>query len=126
MSADGVQLPPESSAHELLDVLWNTMADILGTAATATLLRRAAKRGVPRCAGLSPLNIRQDGLIYCYVVPDTWDLRTDPAAIGALCVLAQELRPLLLEMTGLVVLRRLARVTALHRIGFTPLEEGQT
>jgi hypothetical protein len=125
MPVNGAQSPPNSTAHELFDALWNTMANILGTAATATLLRRAAKRGVPLSAGLSTLSIRHDGLTYCYVVPGTWDIRSDPAAVGALCVLAQALRPLLMEMTGLVVLRRLAQVTALHRIGFTLLEEAQ-
>ena len=32
-----------ASAAELFDLLWESLADVLGTAATATLLRRAIK-----------------------------------------------------------------------------------
>ena len=36
--------PAGTSAAELFDLLWGTLADVLGTAATATLLRRSIRR----------------------------------------------------------------------------------
>lgn len=89
------------------------MADILGTAATATLLRRAAKRGAARHSVLSGVSIRQEELTYRYVLPSSWEQESNQQALDALRTLALELRPLLIEMTGSVVIRRLAQVAAL-------------
>lgn len=44
-----------TSAAELFDLLWESLADVLGTAATATLLRRAIKRAVSHTAGSEPV-----------------------------------------------------------------------
>ena len=38
------------SAAELFDLLWESLADVLGTAATAALLRRAIKRAASHTA----------------------------------------------------------------------------
>jgi CheY-like chemotaxis protein len=43
----------EPSTGDLFAVLWRALTDILGTAAAATLLRRAALRAGPRCPELS-------------------------------------------------------------------------
>jgi hypothetical protein len=115
--------PPAPSATELFGVLWESMADILGTAATATLLRRAARRAASPEAGLSALTIGQQGLTYRYVLPDTWTEPQYALALGELKALTAELEPLLTEMTGPVVLRRLARVPALGTLGIAPHAE---
>jgi hypothetical protein len=125
MNAPLSEPSPTLSAHELFDLLWETMADILGTAATATLLRRAAKRGAASDGSLAQVSIGQEGLTYRYTLPSTWQQTADPQAMDALRILGQELRPLLLEMTGPVVLRRLGQVHALHAAGISHLEELQ-
>src|SRR5690349_22345527 len=43
----------ETAACNLFGLLWEGLADLLGTAATATLLRRAALRGAARNADLA-------------------------------------------------------------------------
>lgn len=97
-----------SASPTLFDVLWDAIADVMGTATTATLLRRAAKRGGARDAGrleLAALDISRDGLVYRYQLPASW---ADPGVLrDAVCLLLVELRPLLAELTGSVVVRRL-------------------
>src|SRR5688572_27423237 len=51
-----------ATAAELFGLLWDTMADVLGTAATATLLRRALKRAGARSADLGGVAIDRDDL----------------------------------------------------------------
>jgi hypothetical protein len=99
------------------------MADILGTAATATLLRRAAKKAAARQAVLSSVHIGQEGLTYRYVLPNSWQQGSDRQGLDALRALTQELKPLLIEMTGSVVIRRLANVPALHTVGISAQPE---
>ncbi len=114
------------SAREVFDILWETMADILGTAATATLLRRAAKRGIARHAALTGVSIRQQDLTYSYVLPSSWEQESNQQALDALRTLALELRPLLIEMTGPVVIRRLGQVAALSTLWSVLQEEVRT
>lgn len=110
----------DPDAAELFELVWATMADILGTAATAALLRRAARR-----AELPGVTIAQDGLTYRFQVPASWHQPPDPASLAPLRHLVRELCPLLEEMTGPVVLCRLGRVAPLQRVGFTPRNEVQ-
>ena len=60
------------SAAELFDLLWESLADILGTAATATLLRRAIKRAASHTAWSEPPVVTRNGLEYEYRLPETW------------------------------------------------------
>jgi hypothetical protein len=43
-------------------LLWASLADLLGSAATAALLRRAAKRAEPMCPELGGMVIALSGL----------------------------------------------------------------
>ena len=106
----------------LFTILWDSLADLLGTAATATLLRRAAKRGAARSPELAGLVIERDGLAYRYTCPPAW---TDPSegTPPALRELVVELRPLLIEMTGQVVIRHLEQVLELRERGLFGLQE---
>ena len=112
-----------SSAAELFDLLWESLADVLGTAASATLLRRAIKQAASRSSWPEPVIVTRKGLDYEYRVPETWTQACSEEALGALRVLAAELRVLLVELTGPVVIRRLARLEPLRERGIDFSEE---
>jgi hypothetical protein len=112
------------SAGDLFTVLWEALADILGTAAAATLLRRAAKRAVSRWPELAALSITRESLEYRYDVPSGWKVPAmDPPQ--ALCELARELWALLVDLTGSVVVNRLAQIPELRDRGIVPQREAQ-
>ena len=102
--------------------LWDALADVLGTAATATLLRRALIRSGPD-SGLAGVAITRDDLTFVYRLPTDWSEPHSDAARTALGVLAVHLTPLLAELTGAVVLNRLRRLAASERWGITFPEE---
>jgi len=105
----------ESSAAILFAALWEELADVLGTAATATLLRRAARRALPRCPQLAELAIQRENLEYRYTLPPAWKDAAEGTPI-ALRELVTELRPILIEMTGQVVIRHLEQVPGLREL----------
>jgi hypothetical protein len=111
----------EVSSGDLFGLLWLGLADILGTAAAATLLRRAAQRALPRWPELAALCIVRERLEYRYRLPSHWK---DPVSQqpGALSALARELWPLLVDLTGSVVVRRLAQIPELRDRGILPPE----
>ena len=106
-----------TSAAELFDLLWESLADVLGTAATAILLRRAIKQAASKTSRSEPVIVARDGLDYKYRLPETWEQPGNEEALGALRVLAAELRVLLVELTGPVVLRRLGRLASFRERG---------
>jgi hypothetical protein len=117
--------PPHASDPSAADVfalLWNSLADLLGTAATATLLRRAAKRAAARETGLAELVIVRENLEYRYVLPTAW---TNGAGGGPLGHLLRELLPLLVELTGPVAIQHLAQFPELRERGFVFPQEDQ-
>ena len=113
-----------ANAAELFEVLWHAVADMLGTAATAALMRRAVQSA---CSGgeggLEGLLIHREDLAYTYQVPASWRNGGDPCGQQALRALSRELQPLLRELTGPVVLRRLDRLEAFRRCGIRFHEE---
>ena len=112
-----------SSAATLFDVLWESLADILGTAATATLLRRAIKRAAPETSSSEPITVARNGLDYEYYLPETWKQPGNEEAINVFRAVAAELRVLLVELTGPVVVRRLSRLAPLLKLGIDFTEE---
>lgn len=115
-----------TSAAELFDLLWASLADMVGTAATATLLRRAVKRAASQASWSEPVVVRRNGLDYEYRLPETWTQRGNEKAVGALRVVAAELRVLLVELTGPVVVRRLGRLAPLREQGIDFSDEATT
>jgi hypothetical protein len=104
------------SAYALFALLWEGLADILGTAAAATLLRRAAQRAMPRWPELTALVITRANQEYRYTIPAAWkEPGADPPQ--ALCELARELSALLADLTGSVVINRLAQTRELRDRG---------
>jgi len=100
------------SGTALFKMLWDALVDVLGTAATATIVGRAARRALPRSPELGELAIARVDREYRYVVPCSFDRADGPPA--PLRALLHELQPLLAELTGQVVLRRLERVPELR------------
>ena len=110
------------SLAALFTILWDALADVLGTAATATLLRRAAGRAARRAPELGELVIKRETLDYVYQTPPAWeDGLGDPP--GALRELVSELRPLLVDLTGTVIINHLARIPALREHGLVDFAE---
>jgi hypothetical protein len=110
------------SSAALFTVLWDALADLLGTAAAAALLRRAARRAAPRNPELAELAIVRERLQYRYTLPSAWnDGPTDKWR--ALRHLVGELVPLLVELTGPVVVRHLAQIPQLRERGIVPPQE---
>jgi hypothetical protein len=115
-----------TSAAELFDLLREALADVLGTAASVTLLRRAIKRTASRIPSAAQVCVVRDGLDYKSRFPDTWNQPGNEEALGALRVVAGELRLLLIELTGPVVVRRLARLPAFRERGIDFSDEAPT
>jgi hypothetical protein len=110
------------SVAALFAILWDGLADLLGTAATATLLRRAAQRAARRSPDLAGVVIQRDGLVYRYTCPHTWNDQSDGTPL-ALLELVRELRPLLVEMTGQIVIQHLEQILELREAGLLALKE---
>jgi hypothetical protein len=110
---DGASDAPCTAAN-LFDIMWETIADVIGTAATAALVRRSAKRLCDRNRELASVTITREGFDYRYSLPDAWRL-AEGQAVAALRALARELSPLLVELTGPVIIRRLDAVGDLKR-----------
>jgi len=120
----GAAAGAELSIAALFTLVWDALADVLGTAATATLLRRAARRAAPRCPELGELAITREKLEYRYTLPSAWadGAGGTPVALRELVV---ELCPLLVELTGPIVVRRLERIPELRKRGIITAQEEQ-
>lgn len=105
---------PACTAARLFEIVWETMSDVIGTAATATLVRRSAKRVSERSQQLASVTVTREGFDYRYSLPDQWQ-RPESDALAALRELARELSPLLIELTGPVLIRRLVAHDDLQR-----------
>jgi hypothetical protein len=86
--------------------VWLILVDVLGGPATAALVRRSIKRASAHDASLTSLLVEREGFDFIYKVPTAW---TDgsPHGVTSLRTLARELRPLLHELTGTVIVERL-------------------
>jgi hypothetical protein len=106
----------------VFDVLWANVAEVLGVAATATLVRRASKRAALRAPELADLTITREGLDYRYAVPASW---RDAAAVPPGFVeLYRELCVLLENLTGPVMIRKLSAIPELAVPERAPSTEG--
>lgn len=97
----------------LFGILWDALSELLGTSATAVLLRRAARRAAADGGALDGLAIERIDEGFGYVVPESFSEASGPPV--ALRALAAHLLPLLRESTGEVAVRHLARVPELRR-----------
>jgi hypothetical protein len=98
----------------LFDRLWETLCDSLGSAATVALLRRSRKRAAAQHPELAAAVVERVGGACRYRLPESWAHATaEPAP--ALRAWIHELLPFLVELTGPVVVRRLAALPELAR-----------
>jgi len=106
----------EISADALFAIVWDTLAELLGTAAVAAIVRRATKRAAVERPELVDLVILREDLEYRYKLPLAWSQKAERAPI-ALHVLVAEIGRLLVELTGTVVIHRLEQVPELRASG---------
>ncbi len=112
--------PARHSAADVFVLLWNTLSNILGTTATATLIARALKGAMPSTPALAEVSIATRRFTYHYQLPHSWRAPDNADALAAVNRLLEELVPLLTALTGQVVVRQLARLEplALNRMLF--------
>ncbi|MFW5878495.1 MAG: hypothetical protein ACOCVR_01620 [Myxococcota bacterium] len=109
---------PETTVG-LFDLVWTTLVDILGTAATAALLRRAVSKAVsnrPDLHELRELKVIRDGHGYEVSLPESWKDSGEQSREAFRYLVREELCPLLFELTGPVVVRKLQRVPELNAL----------
>jgi hypothetical protein len=99
---------PTDTAADLFALLWGALSDCLGTAATAIIMRRGRKALLSAWPQIGELSIEREGLEYSYRTPDGWNFRSDES-LELLRALTMELGPILLELTGMVMIRRLSK-----------------
>ncbi len=105
---------PNLPAAALFAIVWDALADVLGTAAVAAIVRRAAGRAAAESPELAELGVSRERLEYRYTLPKSWSADGGPVALR---VLARELGRLLVELTGTVVVRRLEQIPELRAHG---------
>jgi len=84
--------------------------------ATATIVRRAALRAAPRNALLGELAVSFVDVDYFYTLPHAFNDPADGPPV-ALFELIGEMRPLLEQLTGQVILRRIDQIPELRERG---------
>jgi hypothetical protein len=104
------------SAAALFATVWDTLAEMLGTAAAAAIVRRATKRAAATNPELVELVIFREDLEYRYKLPHSWSQKAERRPL-ALHALVAELGRLLVELTGTVVIQRLEQIPALRASG---------
>jgi hypothetical protein len=110
-------------AADVFDAVWTALIEVLGTATTATLIRRAAKRAAATAPDLPSVVVNRNTVTYEVEIPAIWRRPGDARARHSLRALLMELGFLLRELTGLVVIRRLERLTLIQEAGFSFDEE---
>ena len=66
----------------LFAIVWEAVAETLGTAGTAAIVRRAAARAATQSRELVDLVIRREKLEYCYTLPHAWSGPAEAATPG--------------------------------------------
>jgi hypothetical protein len=113
----------EPAAAALFAIVWDTLAEVLGTAAVAAIVRRAAGRAAAESPELVELLVVREDFEYRYKLPVAWSQQTERSPL-ALRVLAAEIGRLLVELTGTVVIQRLEQIPELRGRGLVWRTEG--
>ena len=109
-------------AAALFAIVWEAVAEVLGTAATAAIVRRAAGRAATDNPELVDIVIRREKLEYRYTLPHAWSHTAKAAtpeeqAPIALRALIAGIGRLLVELTGSVFIGRLEQIPELRARG---------
>ena len=113
----------EIAGAALFAIVWDTLAEVLGTAAVAAIVRRAAGRAAAVHPELRDLVIVRQDLQYQYTLPQSWS-QVSGRGPQALRSLVEEIGRLLIELTGTVLIRRLEQVPELRARGLVWRVEG--
>jgi hypothetical protein len=117
-------VPHTCTTSELFELLWSTLSDMIGSTATAALLQRSIKRAAEQHVDLNGLAIVREQFGYRYTLPDTWMAHGDrDRSLHALRQLVRELWPILSDLTGPIIGRRLRQVPLLVRCGLVPEDD---
>ena len=111
-----------STPAEVFALVWSELTQILGSSATAALLRRSGKNAMTKHSELEELAITRKGFEYSYTVPQAWKSVHDSKPLRALL---SELYGLLSELTGSVVIRKLRAQPVLVKYGFDSSQDEQ-
>jgi ATP phosphoribosyltransferase len=111
------------TATTLFILLWRTLSNLVGTPATATLLRRSLKRVEAQHPRLAGVNIARAEHDYVFTLPPEWSEPSD-TSLEELRVLYTALCALSQQLTGSVILRRLEALSELAILR-TPSHEDQ-
>lgn len=101
------------STADVFAILWSTLVDVLGSAAAAALLRRAARRARDRLPELGELRIVRERWGYRYVAPVSWHTQRLEDTPELSDMVLSELCPILQDLTGSLVVRQLEAVPEL-------------
>ena len=93
----------------MFGLLWRSLSDLLGSATTATLLRRSKNALARRLPAAAAIGIEREALEYGYTLPPSWSQEAGDG-MDLVYALVDELRPLLMELTGATILDELDRV----------------
>jgi hypothetical protein len=100
------------TAAEAFALLWTALNDVLGSAATSAVLRRSLKHASGELPLLEGLDIRRDGFEYRYSLSSAWAAH-DASSLEPLFA---QLAPLLVELTGPVIIKRLESTPELEKL----------
>lgn len=95
--------------------LWHTLDEVMGSVATVTLLRRAARRAAPQSPLLQELAASSVDEGFGYLLPRAFQEEPSEGPHRALQDLVGALRPLLVEFTGMVVVQQVDLIPGLRR-----------
>jgi hypothetical protein len=123
-AADAVNVPggDDLDPAALFALVWEALADVLGTAATAAIIRRAVGRAATVSPELVDVVIRRENLEYHYTLPHAWSQPDNAVMPGerapvALQELIAETGRVLVELTGTVFVGRLEQIPELRDRG---------
>jgi hypothetical protein len=113
----------------LFALVWEALAEVLGTAATAAIIRRAAGRAAAVSPELVDVVIRRENLEYRYALPHAWSQPDNAVMPGeqapvALKQLIAETGRVLMELTGTVFVGQLEQIPQLRARGLLWRPEG--
>lgn len=101
------------TAARLLDIIWANLVDMLGTAAAATVLKRAVKRACVRSPEFEGVTVVREGWEYRCSPPEAWHDQHPSETPTFITLVQDDLFPILRELTGPIVVQRLESVPEL-------------
>ena len=106
------------TAATLFERIWSGLAGVLGTPATAILMRRALRGALTEQTAppsLSEMGVVREDLEYRYFLPPSWERKGGDAMAALQHLVDEHLAPLLAELAGPLGLDLLDRTPGLER-----------